>query len=229
MIKVLLTPAFLLHRRAFKNNSLLLDFFTQEHGKICLVSKGARSAKASVQPFQRLKISFAGKSELKTLTQWEVDDTPRSLRGERLILGIYANELLMRLLQDSDAHSKLFDKYQAFVSVLPNLKQVQSHWALRLFENNLLTQLGYGLDFSYDILGNKIKPNILYEYEEQMGFKVGANAKISGNLLSFLSNDGVGILPNASELKACRDLNRVRLAPLLGNKVLQSRLLFFRS
>jgi DNA repair protein RecO (recombination protein O) len=40
MTKIDLTPAFLIHRRAFKESSLLLDFFTQEHGKIRLVGRG---------------------------------------------------------------------------------------------------------------------------------------------------------------------------------------------
>jgi hypothetical protein len=33
----------LIHRRAFKESSLFLDFFTQEHGKIRLVGRGLRN------------------------------------------------------------------------------------------------------------------------------------------------------------------------------------------
>ncbi|HIP75671.1 MAG TPA: DNA repair protein RecO, partial [Psychromonas hadalis] len=91
MTKVELTPAFLIHRRAFKDTSLLLDFFTRDHGKICLVGRGLRSSKTNIQMFQNLNISFSGKSQLKTLTHWEVDDSPRNLKGEALILGLYVN------------------------------------------------------------------------------------------------------------------------------------------
>ncbi|SMM99395.1 DNA recombination and repair protein RecO [uncultured Candidatus Thioglobus sp.] len=227
MTKIDLTPAFLIHRRAFKDSSLLLDFFTQEYGKIRLVGRGSRKSKTPIQMFQHIKISFSGRGELKTLGTVEVEDKPRNLRGDLLILGMYANELIARLLQEQDPHYQLFDVYRQFVSQLPELDKQTSYWALRLFENNLLTELGYGLDFERDVNGNDIEVNVNYNYQPQVGFSASSVGKISGEAIRLMLAENVKNPPSIEQLKVCRNLNRARLQPLLGDKPLQSRSLFF--
>ena len=229
MTRVDLTPAYLIHRRAFKDTSLLLDFFTFEHGKIRLVGRGLRKSKPNIQMFQRLNISFVGKGELKTLSDWEVDDQPRNLSGEVLILGLYVNELIDRLLYEKDPHYELFDLYRRFVNQVSSLEKNAQLWLLRLFENNLLTELGYEIDLSVDIDGDYIESDFCYEYQMQSGFVKSTKGKISGHLLKQLSTDSLDEIPNSSQLRVCRDLNRERLKLLLGDKPLKSRSLFFRS
>lgn len=225
MTKVELTPAFLIHRRAFKDSSLLLDFFTKKYGKIRLVGRSLRKSKTSLQVFQQIKISFFGKNELKTLTDWEIDDHPRNLRGETLILGIYVNELIVRLLQNQDPHNKLFVIYQKFISQIVDAEE--QYWLLRLFENDLLLELGYGLDFKNDINGNKIDENLNYKYHHQSGFVCSSTGKISGNTIQLMLAKNVLKQPEIDQLKICRNLNRERLQLLLGAKPLQSRALFW--
>ena len=78
----------------YQGNSLLLDFFTEHYGKIRLIARGARSKKTSLQMFQGLKISYTGKGDLQSLTQWESNDEPRRLMGDDLIIeqqGFFAN------------------------------------------------------------------------------------------------------------------------------------------
>ena len=227
MTKVDLTPAFLIHRRAFKDSSLLLDFFTLEHGRIRLVGRGLRNSKTQIQVFQHLKISYRGKGELKSLSHWEADDTPRQLKGESLILGMYVNELISRLLHEQDPYFELFDIYKNFIENLATIDSASSHWLLRLFEHNLLQELGYGIDFSYDISGDEIQLDASYEYQHQGGFARSLTGKISGKSINQLLVDDINNKPNIEQLKACRDLNRQRLNPLLGSKPLQSRALFF--
>ena len=227
MTKVDLTPAFLIHRRAFKDTSLLLDFFTQEHGSIRLVGRGLRKSKTSLQMFQQMNISFSGRGELKALTGWETDDQPRNLLGETLILGIYANELIYRLLQSQDPHPELFEVYKNFIHQLTGLEKQSQHWLLRMFENNLLSELGYGLDFLTDVGGNEINEKSYYDYQAQSGFLLSSAGKISGKLIHLLSAENLSDLPGTEQLTVCRNLNRARLQPLLGDKPLQSRSLFF--
>lgn len=229
MTRVDLTPAYLIHRRAFKDTSLLLDFFTFEHGKIRLVGRGLRKSKTNIQMFQRLNISFVGKGELKTLSDWEVDDQPRNLSGEVLILGMYINELIDRLLFEKDPHYELFELYDRFVKQISSLETNKQHWLLRLFENNLLSELGYEIDLAADVAGKRIERDFFYEYQVQSGFVKSTKGKISGHLLKQLSMDSLDEVPSLSQLKICRDLNRTRLKLLLGDKPLKSRSLFFRS
>ena len=227
MTKVDLTSAFLIHRRAYRDNSLLLDFLTLEHGKIRLIGRGVRQARANIQMFQHLRISYAGKGELKTLSHWEVDDVPRRIKGERLILCMYVNELIARLIHEYDPHPKIFDLYQQFVTQMNDLDQPHQYWLLRIFENKFLSELGYGLDYATDINGDLIQTDKNYNYQPQLGFSQQADGKISGNLLNLLLSERLGEAPNEQQLKVCRNLNRQRLNVLLGNKPLKSRVLFF--
>lgn len=227
MTKVDLTPAFLIHRRAFKDSSLLLDFFTQEYGRVRLVGRGLRNSKTPIQVFQHLNISYSGRGDLKGLNNWEVKDTPRQLKGESLILGMYVNELISRLLHEQDPHFELFEIYKKFIENLATIDSASSHWLLRLFEHNLLQELGYGIDFSCDISGAEIQLDASYEYQHQGGFVRSVAGKILGKSINQLLADDINNMPNLEQLKACRDLNRQQLNPLLGNKPLQSRALFF--
>ena len=226
MTKVELTPAYLIHRRAYQDNSLLLDFLTLEHGRIRLVARGSRQSKTKLQMFMQLRISYSGRGELKTLTNWEVSDTPRVLTGEALILGVYINELVERLLHENEAHEQLFLAYQYFVEKLPNLSSHEQHWQLRLFENQVLESLGYGLDFAYDYQGQFVNGEKLYHYHEQLGFQQSASGIIPGELLLQLAEQSEA--PDLAQLKICRNLNRQRLQPLLGDKPLYSRELYFK-
>ncbi len=227
MTKIELTPAFLIHRRAYKDNSLLLDFLTLEYGKIRLIGRGVRQAKANIQMFQFLRISYAGKGELKTLTHWEVDDSPRQIKGEALILCMYVNELITRLIHEHDAHPQVFDLYQQLVTKINDLTQKHQYWLLRVFENSLLSELGYGLDYSVDVNGDFIKIDQNYSYQPQLGFSQQTDGKIPGKLLNLLSSECFDEIPNEDQLRVCRDLNRQRLNVLLGSKPLKSRELFF--
>ncbi len=227
MTKVDLASAFLIHRRPYRDNSLLLDFLTLDHGKIRLIGRGVRQAKANIQMFQHLRISYAGKGELKTLSHWEVDDVPRRIKGERLILCMYVNELITRLIHEHDPHPQIFELYQQFVTQMNDLDQSHQYWLLRIFENKLLSELGYGLDYAADVDGDLIQTNKNYSYQPQLGFSQQADGKISGNLLNLLLSERLDGVPNEQQLKVCRNLNRQRLNVLLGNKPLKSRELFF--
>jgi DNA repair protein RecO (recombination protein O) len=227
MTKVDLTPAFLIHRRAYRDNSLLLDFLTLDHGRIRLIGRGVRQAKANIQMFQHLRISYAGKGELKTLTHWEVEDVPRQIKGEALILCLYVNELITRLIHEHDPHPQIFELYQQFVTQMNDSDQQHQYWLLRIFENNLLSELGYGLDYAVDVDGDLIQTDKNYSYQPQLGFSQQADGKISGNLLNLLLSECLDTTPNKQQLKACRNLNRQRFNVLLGNKPLKSRELFF--
>ena len=141
----------------YQDSSLLLDFFTRHYGKIRLVGRGARNNKTSLQMFQCLSISFKGRGDLKSLSQWEIADQPRRLLGDDLILAMYANELILRLLPENDEYSQTFSSYWTFLSSLNDLDSNEKEFALRNFENQMLEDLGYGLDFGFDINSDLIK------------------------------------------------------------------------
>lgn len=220
------SPAFLIHRRMYQGNSLLLDFFTKDFGKIRLIARGARNSKTSLQMFQCLSISYKGKGELKSLSQWEIADQPRRLLGDDLILAIYINELILRLLPEGDEHVEIFESYWAFISNLNTLASNEKEYALRKFENQLLDDLGYGIDFSCDIDGLAIDKDLQYDFIEYQGFTITNKGLFNGKMLLQLSNSDE-VIANAKELSILKKMNRKRLKSLLGNKPLKSKELFF--
>ena len=210
----------------YQGSSLLLDFFTKDYGKLRLIARGARSSKTSLQMFQCLSISFKGKGDLKSLSQWEISDEPRRLMGNDLVMAIYVNELIQRLLPEGEEHSEIFKSYWSYIKNINTLDTVAKEYSLRVFENQLLQDLGYGLDFDDDINGNIINNNLQYDYIEDQGFTVNDEGVISGSMLLHLSNSNESIT-NPNELSILKKMNRKRLKSILGDKPLKSKELFF--
>lgn len=226
MTRVENTPAFLIHRRMYQGSSLLLDFFTKDFGRLRLVARGARKSKTSLQMFQCLSISFKGKGELKNLSQWEIADKPRRILGDDLILAMYVNELILRLLPENDEYSEIFHAYWNFLSNLKSLNSNEKEYALRDFENQMLEDLGYGIDFSSDMNDEPINENLNYEFIEHQGFSTSDNGLIPGKILVKLSKREK-IVTDTNELSILKKMNRKRLKSLLGDKPLKSKELFF--
>ena len=165
--RVQLQPAYLLHRKPFRDTSLLLEVFTREFGRIGLVARGARGPRSKLkgvlQPYQPLLLSWSGRGELPTLTSAESQAGALFLQGNALISGFYLNELLMRLLARHDPHTELFISYQTALQRL--IMNDELDWTLRLFERDLLQQLGYGLLLTHEgQSGAEVEPDSRYCY-----------------------------------------------------------------
>jgi len=211
----------------YQGSSLLLDFFTCHYGKIRLVARGARSNKTSLQMFQCLNISYKGRSELKNLTDWESSDQPRRLLGNDLVLAMYTNELLSRLLPEAEKHQKVFDGYWKYLGMINEQSETEKEYSLRLFENLLLKELGYGLEFNKDFKGNPIDSELKYHFQEHNGFIPRADGNIPGEVLLMVDDGGDNARLSVNHLSILKKLNRKRLSSILGERPLKSRELFF--
>ena len=69
--------SFLLHQRSYGETSIIAEVFTRNLGKMSVIARGAKKPKSKffgyLVPFSRLKITFSGRSELKTLTNIDRD------------------------------------------------------------------------------------------------------------------------------------------------------------
>ena len=153
--KVLHQPAYILHSYPLSETSLVLDVLVREHGRLLIVAKGAKRPytrwRASIfQTFQTLSISFSGKGSVRTLLDAEWVGGIPMLQGAALMSGYYMNEWLQRALVYADAHVGLFDAYQRSLAELSLHAHTASEQAqvLRGFEWSLLSELGFGFDFS---------------------------------------------------------------------------------
>lgn len=233
-MRIELQPAYVLHTRPYRDTSLLVDFFTPSYGRVAAVARGVRKYKSRsrslLNPFTRLLISLQGKSDLKLLTAVEADHYSFSLQAERLYSGFYVNELLMRLLPEADAQESLFETYQASLGVLQKSESIEP--VLRDFELELLTQLGYGLDFERDAnTGEKIIATENYRFDAHQGFMRSdvlvasaiKEAVVSGVVIAAIAARDFSLVETR---QVAKQLCRRMLAPLLGNKPLNSRDLF---
>ena len=91
--------AWLLHRRPYKERSIIAELLVEPIGRVAVVVRGVRTARskyaAVLQPFHQLLVQFKGRGELKNLISAETTQLT-FLSGERLYCGFYLNELLMR-------------------------------------------------------------------------------------------------------------------------------------
>ncbi len=165
-------PAFVLHNYPYRETSLLIEVFTQNHGRVALVARGARRPRSALRgvllSFQPLLLSWAGKTELRTLHKAEWRGGLPQLKGGALLCGFYLNELMVKLLPRDDPHEVL---YQAYFYALHALSNGHEHAAtLRRFEKDLLKELGYALTLDHDVVtGIPINPNDNYHYWLERG------------------------------------------------------------
>lgn len=162
-------PGYVLHTRAWSESSLLVDVFSHNLGRLCLLAKGARRPK-SVQrgvllPFQPLLLNWSGRGGMPILTAVEFDLVNRhpTLDAKARLCGYYLNELLLRLLARYDAHEHLFAEYARVLKLL-----AVPGWSediLRVFEKRLLEQLGYGMHLDAEMISKRaVEPHLLYRY-----------------------------------------------------------------
>lgn len=173
---LLVTSAFMLHRRPFRETSIIADFFTLNYGKVSVIAKGIRKDKHNknglLTAFNSVHIELKGKHELQNLVNIESNATPIILHNQSLYYGLYVNELLYRLLHKHDTHKELYVNYENFLSNLAyNAKnKQQKQWLLCLFQNKLLQEIGYGLHWNLDYNNQEIQTNRKYFFVYEHGF-----------------------------------------------------------
>lgn len=224
-----LVPAYLLHTRPYRETSVIADFFTQHQGRVSGVIRGVRGKKSKLksylQPFSPLLIGWIGKHELVTVTQLESAGCHHRLKANRLICGLYLNELLVRLLPAWQSYSDLFAHYLTAMTSLSDPKTaLQGN--LRCFERQLLSALGYGVDFRNEAHGgHSIDAKAYYCYAPGEGFqRSSADFQQLGTYLgAWLLAIGQDSYGDPEVSQAAKHLSRIMLAPLLGTRPLRSR------
>jgi len=219
---VYLQPAFVLRQRKYRETSVILDIFTVDYGRISLLARGVRKPKsktaALLQPFIPLKISFFGSTELKILTEVEMNWPTINLSGMALYCGFYINELVTYFLYSSDPHPEVFASYRQCLISLSDESLIEP--ILRTFELELIDAIGFGLQFDYDVDNQPIDTNQRYQFQTELGLIVNGNGPYSGASLKAIKNKDFSHPQVLSEAKI---LMRAVIDNLLQNKPLKSR------
>jgi DNA repair protein RecO (recombination protein O) len=235
--RVSLEPAFLLHHYPWRDTSRILELLTRTHGRVAVIARASRQSSASVgsalQLFSEVLVSWSGRGEMGYLTGAErtsftspaAAGEVKTLAGDRLMSGFYANELLLKLLQRNDPHAALFDAYAALLTRLHEPAQDPGR-ALRLFEKRLLDELGWGLNLEHEAgSGAPLEPGRSYRYgieggaEPVHGVAEGTLIFCGASLLSLAQER----LDDARSLADARRLLRAALDRALDGRPLRTR------
>ena len=233
-MKTEIHSCYILHSRAYRETSLLLDVFSSQYGRINLVAKGAKGVKGKrlnqsilLQPARKLDMSFGMHTDLGTLYSVEDTGVRYQLAGTRMISCFYINELLVRTLHRHESHPELFAIYE--MSLMQLYKGEDEDRVLRIFEKHLLNSLGYGLILDHEVTtGLPVEPGRNYFYQIDRGPLLHEPdniraVKVSGNTLLALEGESAWNKIIARESKA---LLRSVLAAHTGDRPLGSRELY---
>jgi DNA repair protein RecO (recombination protein O) len=227
-----LQPAYVLHRRPYRDTSALIETFTLDYGRVGVVARGIHKGRAPragiLQPFRPVLLSWSGRGELGTLTGAEPGASTSIPERRRVFSGFYVNELVMRLLPRQAPHRGLFARYAATLEGLA--RGTDEALVLRRFEKALLEAAGYGLELWQEAdTGAEVDPRARYVCPADVGplrWTPGHRAGgplVSGSTLLALHR-GEHIEPSC--LVEARDLMRALLAPHLGDRPLHSRRMY---
>jgi DNA repair protein RecO (recombination protein O) len=163
-------PGFVLHATPWRETSLIVEALTRGHGRVALVARGAKRPTSQFRgllaPFSPLTLSWSGKGEIKNLVRVEWVGGLAPLRGPALLSAFYANELLVRLLARADPHEQLFERY---VELLRGLDAPRPDTTLRVFELDLLRELGYAVALDRAAGGEPVDPQARYRVPPESG------------------------------------------------------------
>lgn len=144
-----------LNKTEYSESSQILTLFGREQGITRVIAKGAhRRTKAGASRFDggvdlldigQAVFSADPARELVPLTEWKLQegqlDLRRSLRG--ILLGLYAAELVGRLIEAHDPHPHLFDRLEGTLGDLATPRREEAFLA---FELDLLRESGYAIE-----------------------------------------------------------------------------------
>ncbi|MFZ3192441.1 MAG: DNA repair protein RecO C-terminal domain-containing protein [Moraxellaceae bacterium] len=223
MMRNQLLHGYVLHQRAYRENSKLTQFLSLEFGRVDGV------ARQKLPPLYQPTLLFAsGKTGLKSFSKAESAGAPHTLAGQALFAGFYLNELLVRLLPLEEPMPEVFAAYNTALVQLalcdatqpiePQLLPI-----LRRFESVLLTSLGYPVEFTQDVQQQPFVSEQCYRFELGHGFVASEQGEEGSVLL--LMNDPEQAFSALTLPMLTRVFRRV-LAEQLGEQPLHSRALW---
>ena len=246
-------PGYVLHRRAYRESSALVELLTPDFGLVGAVMRGVKRSPRSardLEPFGRIVVSWRGRGQLVTVLRAETV-VRRNLSGDALFAGLYINELLVKTLGREEPVAGLFDSYDAAIASLARIQSssvgpwAQDHSStdagtrrgfdelepiLRTFERRLLDELGYGIAFDVDVAtGRPIEPGRLYRVVDGEGFREVDKHEASPEEVfdgAQIAAMDAGEYRDRAVLQGAKRILRRAIAVRLGGKPLVTRRLF---
>ena len=168
-MRVQLEQAYCMHARRYRESSRIVELLTPEHGLVSCLGHSSKKKNSSVDLlFTPLLISWSGRGELFTLTHVESAAAKQVTTPEVSIMGMYLNELILKLVPKSSPSKEIFNLYQNVIHLLE--KGDSQEKVLRLFEIELLESVGHGLSLDKELdHETPIHEDGFYRYDVGLG------------------------------------------------------------
>ena len=168
-MRVQLQQAYCIHSKQYRESSQIVEMLTPEHGLISCIARGSKKNNDSTGlVFTPLLISWSGKGDLFTLTGAEPAGVKHINSPAVYILGMYMNELILRLVPKSSPSKEIFNLYQNIINTLDDSDNQEK--LLRLFEIELLSLVGHGLSLDKEVdHETPIQKDKVYRYDMGLG------------------------------------------------------------
>ena len=190
-MKNTLVRSFIIHARSYRETSVIYDVLTSKNGLISILAKGIKRKKdrSCLQPTKELMLTFTD-TDFPILTSYEPTEDCVQMNRNMLILILYFNELIYRLIPRNEPHESVFNLYKDYIKKMSLLDNFSQGLILG-FETSFLKEIGYELSMADGSEDIKINDTYIYDYDE--GFKVNQNKNnkdaISGSSLNLLFNN----------------------------------------
>lgn len=166
------SAGYVIYKKSFRENSYIIDFFTQHYGRVSVLGRAKKKRGVhDLSPFEmfvKSSLAWRGRGDLASLSQ--IEPMARvAIARENLLFGMYANELLLRLLEPGEDATELFARYEYF---LRTLAAGTDPWGtLIFFELDILCALGHDL-LACDGLGDDTQGSSRrYYYDVDAGYR----------------------------------------------------------
>lgn len=225
-------PIFLLSSQPWRENSLRVEAFSRDYGRISLLARSARTRGSELRgilvPFVPVSASWYGKEELKTLHRAEWLGGWAQPTQRTLLSAIYINELILKLTAREDPLPELFTTLHDTLHAICTQTDTATH--LRRFEWRLLTSLGLAPDWRFDADNAPIQAENQYiiqaesaaKHVSETDFIPKDGVVVSGKLLQELGTDN---LNEQSDWVNALRLTRLLLDFLLPDGIQSRRVL----
>jgi len=225
-------PAYLMHQRPFSESSQIINLFSRHFGRVDVIAKGSKRPKSKfksfLQPFLPILVSWSGRSQLKTLRSIDLNIKQKTtLPNKQLMSAFYLNELILSLLTTTDPYPELFDCYALTIDKLSDIDSSEA--VLRTFEINLLSQIGYAINFQTEAMSsNEIEAEQVYRFVVEEGFirsntKTPHHSLIKGSIIKAIEK---GDYSTSQILKAAKRITRESIKYHLSGKELNTKKVF---
>jgi DNA repair protein RecO (recombination protein O) len=178
MSKIVKTKAFVLNKLDFGDSSKIVNFYSEEFGRVAGIIKGARSSKSKigkvVDVLNLVEIVFYKKQsrDLQIVTQADLLSNYTKIKSdlEKMKYASSIIELILKLTLEDDPHKRLFHGLEKILKRL-DTENTEPMLLFILFYKFFLKEIGYGIEAEKCSECNNelsLSREIFYNYE--LGF-----------------------------------------------------------